>query len=103
MVCAAAVAGTVAGLSGLGREGLVVLPHQIFVGDAVVHVAPRGHLVQRDGALAVESRVDTQICKGLHPGIVLEALLPAIEVATALISLHDDRGKAAVTLGEHTL
>ena len=56
MVCAAAVAGTVAGLSGLSREGLVVLPHQIFVGDAVVHVAPRGHFVQTDSALAATAR-----------------------------------------------
>ena len=66
MVCAAAVAGTVAGLSGLSREGLVVLPHQIFVGDAVVHVGPGGHLVQADGTLAVERRVDAQIHKGLQ-------------------------------------
>ena len=103
MVGTAGVAGTVAGRGGLGSQSLIVLPHQILVGDAVVHMRPRGHLVQRDGALAVEGGVDAQIRKGLHPGIVLEALLPAVEVAAALISLHDDRGKAAVALGEHAL
>ncbi len=63
MVGTAGVAGTVAGLGGLGGQSLVVLPHQILVGDAVVHVRPRGHLVQPDGALAVEGGVDAQIAK----------------------------------------
>ena len=61
MVGTAGVAGTVAGRGSLGSQSLVVLPHQILVGDAVVHMRPRGHLVQRDGALAVEGRVDAQI------------------------------------------
>ena len=101
MVGTAAVAGTVAGLGGLGGKSLVVLPHQIFVGDAVVHVGPGGHLVQADGTLAVERRVDAHIRKGLHPGVILEALFPAVEVASALVGLHDDRSQAAVALGEY--
>ena len=40
MICTAAVAGTVAGLGGLGGKSLLVLPYQIFVGDAVIHVGP---------------------------------------------------------------
>ena len=60
MVGTAGVAGTVARRGGLGGQSLVVLPHQILVGDAVVHVRPRGHLVQCDGALAVEGGVDAQ-------------------------------------------
>ena len=71
MICTAAVAGTVAGLGGLGGKSLLVLPHKIFVGDAVIHVGPGRYLVQTNGALAVERRVNTQICKGLQPSIVL--------------------------------
>ena len=66
MICAAAVAGTVAGCSGLGGKRLVVLPHQIFVGDAVIHVGPWRYLVQTNGALTVKCRVDAQIGKGLQ-------------------------------------
>ena len=95
------MAGTVAGLGGLGGKSLVVLPHQIFVGDAVVHVGPGGHLVQADGTLAVERRVDAHIRKGLHPGVILKALFPAVEVAAALVGLHDDRSQAAVAPGEY--
>ena len=101
MICAAAVAGTVAGLGGLGGKGLLVLPHQIFVGDAVIHVGPGRHFVQTDGPLAVERRVDAHIRKGLHPGVILETLFPAVEVAAALVGLHDDRSQAAVALGEY--
>ena len=103
MICAAAVAGTVAGLGGLGCEGLVVLPHQIFVGDAIVHVTPRRHLVQTDGALAVELRVDAHVLEDLQPCVVLEALLPAVEVAAPLVGLEDDGSQAAVALGEDAL
>ena len=103
MVCAAAVAGTVAGLSGLSREGLVVLPHQIFVGDAVVHVAPRGHFVQTDSALAVELGVNAHVLEDLHPGVVLEALFPAVKIAAALVGLEDDGSQAAVALGKDAL
>ena len=75
MICTAAVAGTVAGLGGLGGKSLLVLPHQIFVGNTVVHMGPGRYLVQTNGALTVERRVDAQISKGLQPSIVLEALL----------------------------
>ena len=61
MIGTAAMAGAVAGLGGLGGKGLVVLPHQIFVGHTVVHVAPRGHLVQPNGTLAVELGINAQI------------------------------------------
>ena len=64
----------------------MVLPHQIFVGDAVIHVGPGRYLVQTNGALAIECRVDAQISKGLQPSIVLEALLPAVKVAAALVA-----------------
>ena len=103
MICTAAVAGTVAGLGGLSREGLVVLPHQIFVGDAVIHVGPGRYLVQTDRPLAVERRVDAQIGKGLQPCVVLEALFPAVEIAAALVGLEDDGSQAAVALGKDTL
>ena len=66
MICTAAVAGTVAGLGSLGGKGFFVLPYQIFVGDAVIHVGPGRHFVQTDGTLAVERRVDAQISKGLR-------------------------------------
>ena len=103
MICTAAVAGTVAGLGGLGGKSLLVLPHQIFVGNTVVHMGPGRYLVQTNGALTVERRVDAQISKGLQPSIVLEALLPAVKVAAALVGFHNGRGKAAVTLGKHAL
>ena len=95
MICTAAVAGTVAGLGGLGGKRLLVLPHQIFVGDAVIHVGPGRYLVQTDGPLAIERRVDAQIGKGLQPCVVLEALFPAVKVTAALVGFHNDRGKAA--------
>ena len=101
MIGTAAMAGAVAGLGGLGGKGLVVLPHQIFVGHTVVHMAPRGHLVQPNGTLAVELGINAQILKHLHPGVILEALFPAVEVAAALVGLHDDRSQAAVALGEY--
>ena len=55
MICTAAVAGTVAGLGGLGGKGFFVLPYQIFVGDAVIHVGPGRHFVQTNGALTVNA------------------------------------------------
>ena len=70
------------------------------MGDAVVHVAPRGHLVQADGALAVEERVHAEVGEGLHPGVVPEALVPAVKEAAALVGFQDDRGQTAVALGE---
>ena len=87
MICAAAVAGTVAGLGGLSSESLFILPHQIFMSDAVIHVGPWRYFVQTDGTLAVECRGNAQIRKGLQPCVVLEALFPAVKVAAALVGL----------------
>ena len=103
MIGTAAMAGAVAGLGGLGGKGLVVLPHQIFVGHTVVHVAPRGHLVQPNGTLAVKLGINAQILKHLHPGIILEALFPTVKVTAPLVGFQNNRSQTAVALGEHTL
>src|SRR5699024_7471141 len=68
-VCAASAAGAVAGRGGLGSQCPLVLPHQVFVGDAVIHMGPGGHLVQADGPVAVEMGIDAQVLKDLHPGV----------------------------------
>ena len=58
------------------------------MGDAVIHMGPRGHFVQADGPVAVEMGIDAQIRKSLHPGVVPEALLPAVKAAAAAVGFH---------------
>ena len=73
------------------------------LGDAYVQVVPGRDLVQADGAVVVEVRVDAAGSKGVHPAVVVEIFLPGIEESAILKGGLDDLTKAAVALGEDAL
>src|SRR5699024_5363183 len=54
-----------------------------------------------DGPVSIEGWINAALLEGFQPGIVVEALVPAVEEAAVPVCFHHDRSQTAVPLGHH--
>ena len=62
---------------------------------------PRCYLIQRNGSVGIECRINLQIAENFQPGVIQEMIVPSVKITSAVISLQQHLAQTTITLGEH--
>ena len=87
----------------LGFIGRVPIPEQELLGQTHIDVVPGQKLVLAEAAGGVELGIHAALFEGIDPGLVLEILVPAVQLCTILRSFLNDSAQPAVAPGKYCL